>query len=331
MTLQRREFISLLGGAAAAWPMAARAQQRAAMPVVGYLDVGTPDERASFAEAFRIGLAETGYVEGRNVAIEYRWAGTQFDRFPALAAELVRRQVTVIAVGGHTALVHAAKDATATIPIVFVTASDPVKHGFVPRMNRPGGNITGVSRLEDTLGPKRLELLYEMVPKATAIAFLANPANPALAEPSTRDAQAAARTLGVQLLVLNASTELELDAAFANLVQQGASALLFDGDFFFYSKRDLLVTLAARHAVPVMYPIREFVSAGGLMSYAASRTDTVRQVGVYVGRILKGEKPGDLPVLQPTLFEFVINLKTAKALNVDIPLKLHAFATEVIE
>jgi putative tryptophan/tyrosine transport system substrate-binding protein len=330
MKMRRREFITLLGGAAAAWPVAARAQQ-AAMPVVGYLDVGTPDERASFAEAFRKGLTETGYVEGRNVAIEYRWAGAQFDRFPVLAADLVRRQVTVIAVGGHTALVHAAKDATATIPIVFVTASDPVKHGFVPRMNRPGGNITGVSRLEDALGPKRLELLREAMPKTTTIAILVNPTNPALAEPSTRDAQAAARTLGLQLLVLNASTESELDSAFANLEQQGAGALLVDGDFFFYSKRDLLVTLAARHRIPVMYPIREFVAAGGLMSYAASRTDTVRQAGVYVGRILKGEKPGDLPVLQPTLFEFVINLKTAKALNVDIPLKLHAFATEVIE
>jgi len=325
--MKRRQFITLVGGAAATWPRFARAQQPA-MPVIGYLDVGAPEERASLTAAFRKGLSETGYVEGHNVAIEYRWAGAQVDRFPALAADLVRRQVTVIAVGGHSALVLAAKAATTTIPIVFETGRDPVKQGFVARMNRPGGNVTGVSKLEDTMGSKRLELLRQLVPKATAIAFLVNPTNPSSRVQEMREP---ARLLGLQLLILNASTERELDTAFASLVQQGAGALLIDIDIFFFGKRELLATLAARHAIPVMYSDREFVAAGGLMSYASSNTDTYRQFGVYVGRILKGEKPADLPVLQPTKFELVINLKTAKALGLAIPESFLLRADEVIE
>jgi putative tryptophan/tyrosine transport system substrate-binding protein len=326
----RREFINVLGGAGATWSLAAGAQQPA-MPVIGYLDPGAAEARADLVVAFRKGLSETGYVEGRNVAIEYRWAEGQSDRYPALAADLVRRQASVIAAVGSSPAALAAKGATTTIPIVFQTGRDPVKDGLVASMNRPVGNVTGVTRLSFTMGPKRLELLHEAVPNATAIGFLVNPTNLSLAEPSTRDMQAAAATLGLQLLVLNAGSERELETAFAELVQRGAGALLTDLDLFFYGRRGQLAALAARHAIPVMNGEREMTVAGGLMSYAASLTDSYRQAGVYVGRILKGARPADLPVLQPTVFEFVINLKTAKALGLDLPLKLHAFATEVIE
>ena len=328
LDLRRRQFITLLGGAAV-WPLAARAQQ-VAMPVVGFLHSVSPDAMGSHALAFRRGLAETGYVEHRNIAVEYRWAEGQYDRLPALAADLVRRRVAVIAAGGTAAPALAAKAATSTIPIVFQTGSDPVKDGLVASLNRPGGNVTGVSRLSFALGPKRLELLHELVPRATAIAFLVNPANP-VAPSQIQEIREPARSLGLQIHVLEASSERQIEIAFETLTQLRLGALLLANDTFLSGRREIFVALAERQAIPVMYAGREAVAARGLMSYDASGLDSFRQVGTYVGRILKGEKPADLPVLQPTKFELVINIKTAKALGLGVPDRLLARADEVIE
>jgi putative ABC transport system substrate-binding protein len=328
--MKRREFITLLGGAAAAWPIAARAQQPA-MPVIGFLNTVSPDLNQDRLRAFHQGLKETGYVEGQNVIIEYRWANNEYDRLPELAADLVRRQVDVIvAVSGAEAPL-AAKAATKTIPIVFVIGSDPVGIGLVAALNRPGGNLTGISSLSAELGPKRLELLHELVPSATSIAALVNPASRTNADALPQVLQAAARTLGVQLHVLKASTERELDTAFASLVQLGASALVISNDTFFTSRSEQLAALTARHAVPTIFQYREFAAAGGLMSYGSSFTEPSRQAGVYAGRILKGEKPADLPVHLATKAELIINLKTAKAFGITVPLSLLGRADEVIE
>jgi len=327
--LKRREFITLLGGTAAAWPLAARAQQPA-MPVVGFLSSLAQNDRPNLREAFRRGLSEAGYVEGRNVAIEYRFAETQYDRLPALAADLVGRKVAVIAATGGGSSVLAAKAATTTIPIVFLTGGDPVQEGYVASLNRPGGNLTGINWFGTQLAAKGLGLLLELVPNAAIIALLADPNLPESAR-MVSDAQEAARTLGRQLLVLNVRTPSEIDAAFATLRQRRAGALLVGGDPFFSSRRQQIVTLAARDAIPAMYFNREFIAEGGLMSYGNDVADAYRWAGLYVGRILKGEKPADLPVNQATKFEFVINLKTAKALGLDVPPGLSARADEVIE
>jgi putative tryptophan/tyrosine transport system substrate-binding protein len=328
--LKRREFIALLGSTAATWPLAARAQQPA-MPVIGFLGPQSPELWASRLRAFHQGLSETGYVEGKNVAIEYRWAKGQYDRLPALAAELVRRQLAVIAVPASTPGALATKAATTTIPIVFYVGSDPVAVGLVDSLARPGGNVTGVTSLGLELGPKRLELLHELVPTATIIALLVNPASPTLAETESREQQTAARRLGLTLHVLHASTEGDIDKAFSILAQLRASALVIGPDEFFNTRSEQLSTLAAGHAVPTIGRYREFASAGGLMSYGGSLTDVHRLVGVYAGRILKGEKPADLPVQQSTKVELVINLKTAKALGLTFPLSLLGRADEVIE
>jgi putative ABC transport system substrate-binding protein len=328
--LERREFLATLGGAAAAWPLATRAQQPA-MPVIGYLGSESPDAFAGRLRAFRQGLSETGYVEGKNVAIEYRWAENQFDRFPALMADLVRREVTVIVAVTGTPPALAAKAATATIPIVFVTAGDPVALGLVGSLNRPGGNLTGVATLTVELGPKQLEVLRELVPTATIIALLVNPTNPTNAETLSRDLQAAARTLGLQLHVLHASTERDFDTVFATLSRLRAGALVIGSDPFFNSRSQQLAALALRHAMPTMYPFREYAIAGGLISYGNSFADAHRQVGVYTGHILKGQKPADLPVQQATKVELIINMKTAKALGLTVPLVLLGRADEVIE
>jgi ABC-type uncharacterized transport system substrate-binding protein len=324
--LRRREFITLL--AAAAWPLAARARQPA-MPVVGFLHIGSPDPVAPNLAGFRRGLNETGFVEGRNVAIAYRWAHGQYDQLPALATDLVRRQVSAIAACATSAPGLAAKAATSAIPIVFQTGGDPVQDGLVSSMNKPGGNVTGVSRLSVTLEPKRLELLRELSPKATVIGLLVNPTNPR-SELVIQQMEGPARALGLRLHVLKA-TEEELDSAFARLVQLAVGALLVAQEPSYNRRRGQIIALASGHAIPTMYATREFVVAGGLVSYDASTIDSFRQVGVYVGRILKGEKPADLPVEQPTKFELVINLKTAKALGLQIPDKLLAVADEVIE
>jgi putative ABC transport system substrate-binding protein len=326
--MKRREFITLLGGAATAWPLAARAQQPG-MPVIGFLNSGSPDTLAQLVAAFRQGLREDGYVEGQNLAIEYRWAGGVYERLPALAADLIRRQVSVIIAGAPPAVL-AAKAMTSTVPIVFTSGGDPVELGFVSSLNRPGGNLTGVSFLVNELGAKRLELLHELVPKAALIGFLANPTRPS-SEVETKDTQQAAQRLGVQVHIVNASSEREIDAAFANFVQQRVNALLIGTDSYYLTRRDQLVALAARLAVPTMYNLREYVVAGGLMSYGPSITDVYRQAGVYTAKILKGAKPAELPVVQPTKFELVINLKTAKVLGVTIPLIMQMTADEVIE
>jgi putative tryptophan/tyrosine transport system substrate-binding protein len=327
--MKRREFISLLGGAAA-WPRAARAQQ-GAMPVIGFLGGASPDRWVGRLRAFHQGLSETGYVVGRNLAIEYRWAEGQNDRVPSLAAELVGRQVSVIAAPGSVPAALAAKAATTTIPIVFEIASDPVELGLVASLAQPGGNITGVTSLNAQVGPKRLELLHELVPTATVVGLLVNPTNPNEAEPTTKNLQAAARSLGLEMHVLHASAEGDFDAAFATLIQLRAGALAIGTDPLFTSRLEQLAALTVRHAVPSVYQFREFTAAGGLMSYGGSLTDTFRAVGVYTGRILKGDKPADLPVQQATRVELFLNLKTAKALGLTVPIPLLGRADEVIE
>ena len=327
--MKRREFVRISGVVAAAWLSPARAQQPAT-PVIGFLNSGSPDGYAQLVAAFRQGLNEIGYVEGQNVAIEFRWAQAQDDRLSALATELVRRPVAVIAGLNSTAAARAAKAATTTIPIVFVIGADPVEVGLVASLNRPGGNLTGVSFLGNMLVPKRLELLRELVPTADTIAFLVNPINPN-ADADTKNAQAAAHAIGRTLFVLNATSERDLETAFAKLAKQRAHALLVNVDPLFISHRGQIILLAARHAIPTIYDRREFVAAGGLMSYGSSLTDVYRQAGIYTGRILKGTKPVDLPILQPTKFEMVINLKTAKALGVTIPQSILLRADQVIE
>jgi len=328
LCLRRRQFIAGLGGAAAAWPLTARAQQR--LPVIGWLNGQSPAEYEGFLSAFRQGLNETGYIEHRNVGIEYRWAQGRYERLPAFAADLVRLGVSVIvAAGGHPSAL-AAKTATAAIPIVFLTGDDPAKTGLVASFNRPGGNVTGVSLLVNELGTKRLELLHELIPAATAIGVLVNPTNPN-SQFETSDVLAAARILRLHLHVENASRERDIDAAFAHFVEQRVNALYVIADAFFIAQRDQLAALSVRHALPASYSGRESVAAGGLMSYGPSVTDTYRQVGVYAGRILKGEKPADMPVMQPTKFEFVINLQTARTIGLTVPSTLRALADEVIE
>jgi putative ABC transport system substrate-binding protein len=326
--MKRREFIILLGGAAS-WPLSVRAQQPT-LPVVGFLNATSFDGYRPMVNAFRQGLQESGYVEGRNVAIEYRWAEGRIDRLPALAAELVDRRVSVIAATTLPAA-FAAKAATTTIPIVFETGGDPVQLGLVASLNRPGGNVTGVTQLNQEVAPKRLELLHELVPAARVVAFLVNPADPASAEPVLRASQAAAHTLGLDLHVLNASTERDFDGVFANVIRLRAGGLVIGSDAFFTARREQLAALALHHAVPAVYQSREFAAAGGLMSYGGSLTDSYRLAGVYVARILKGEKPGELPVQQGTKVELFLNLKTAKALGITVPLPLSGRADEVIE
>jgi len=324
----RRQFISALGGAAA-WPIAARAQQPT-LPVIGFLHPGSASGNMFVADAFRRGLAETGYIDGRNVAIEYRWADGQYDQLPALAADLVRRRVAVIAALGSSAPGRAAKAATTTIPIVFQTGADPVEDRLVASMNRPGGNITGVSRMNIATDPKRLEILHETVPDAIVIACLVNPTSPRSGS-QVQQIQNSARSLGLKLQIVNASTDQDLETAFATMAQAGAAALFVAADPSMNAMREQIASRAVRHALPMMSDTRERVTVGGLMSYNASFADSNRQAGVYVGRILKGEKPADLPVLQPTKFELVINLKTAKALGLTVPLSLLGRADEVIE
>jgi putative ABC transport system substrate-binding protein len=325
--MRRREFITLLGGAAAAWPLAARAQQPA-MPVVGFLHSGGLGTRRDQITAFHRGLNEAGYVEGKNVTIEYRSAEDRVDRLPAMVAELVGRQVAVIVANSIAAF--AAKAATMTVPIVFASGVDPVRQGLVASFNRPGGNVTGVHFFAGVLGSKRLELLRQLVPKTTSIAVIVNP-NTTETEAERSDVQAAAQAIGQQLIVLDVSSDRDIEAVFATLVQRGAGALFVGAGPFLVSRRKRLVALATQHTIPAIYPLREFAAEGGLMSYGASITDAYRQAGIYAARILKGEKPADLPVIQSTKFEFVINLKTAKMLGLEVPDRVLALADEVIE
>jgi putative tryptophan/tyrosine transport system substrate-binding protein len=326
--MRRRDFIALLGSATAAWPLSARAQQPT-MPVVGYLSAGTSSGDARPVAAFVKGLGETGYQDGKTVQIEYRWAENQYDRLSSIAADLVRQKVAVIA-AVSTPAARAAKAATATIPVVFTTIADPVQIGLVASLNRPGGNVTGVTLLSVEVGPKLLELLHGAVPSATTIALLVNPTNPN-AETQSKNTQEAARRLGLELHVLNASTERDFDAVFAKVRELRAGALLIGQDVFFNAESAQLGVLTVRHAVPAIFPLPEFAAAGGLMSYGASRSDAWHQAGIYVGRILKGEKPAELPVVQPTRFELTINLKTAKTIGLTVPPSLLTSADEVIE
>jgi putative ABC transport system substrate-binding protein len=326
--MRRREFITLLGGAAITWPITARAQQQT-MPMIGYLSVGSPDSAARNLAAFREGLKEAGYVEGKNLLIEYRWSEGQ-DRLPELATELVRRRVAVIVSASGTPSVLAAKAATATIPIVFSVGTDPIAFGLVASLNKPGGNLTGVTLLFDEVASKRLELAHELMPATTIIALLVNPTNPN-SETQSRDLQEAARKLALQLHTLRASTERDLDTVFATVAQLRAGALLIGGDAFFASRRGQIAALAARHAIPTISFMRSFAAAGGLMSYGGSLTDADRLLGVYTGRILKGEKPADMPVQQSTKVELIINLRTAKMLGITVPPNLLVGADEVIE
>jgi len=326
--MRRREFITTLSGAVA-WPLFARAQQRA-LPSIGFLSGRSPAEAASSLGAFRQGLGEAGYFEGKNVTIEYRWAEGRYDQLPAMAADLVSRQVAVLAATGGEPAVQAAKAATATIPIVFTIGSDPVQLGLVASLNKPGANITGVTFILTELGTKRLELLRQLIPKVSAITLLVNPHYP----PSSiemRDVQAGARSLGLQINVLNASIEPEIDTAFTTMTQQKVDALIVGTDPFLVGQRDQLVRLAAHYGVPTFFPTREFVEAGGLISYGSNLANGYRQAGVYTGRILSGANPGELPVLQPTSFSLVINLRTAKALGLTVPANVLALADEVIE
>jgi putative ABC transport system substrate-binding protein len=326
--MNRRELMMLIGGAAA-WPVAARAQQ-AAVPVIGWLSGRSSVADALVLPAFRKGLNEAGYLEGKNVTVEFRWSDGQYDRLPVLAADLVRRPVTTIAAMGGAPPAVAAKAATTTIPIVFQMGADPVQLGLVASLNRPGGNLTGISSLNVEVGPKRLELLHELVPTASVVAILVNPTNPN-AETLTRTTQAAARNLGLQLNVLNASAERDFDAAFADVLKMRASALVIGTDTFFTNQSKQLAALSLRHAVPTIYQFHEFTAAGGLMSYGGNLADEYRLVGVYTGRILKGERPADLPVQQVTKVELIINLKTAKGLGITVPPSLLTRADEVVE
>jgi putative ABC transport system substrate-binding protein len=327
--MQRRQFIALLGSAAATWPLAARAQQ-STLPVVAFVREGSADGSARFAATFRKGLNETGYVEGQNVTVEYHWLEGQYDRLPALMADLVRRQVAVIATLGNVPAL-AAKAATATIPIVFSVADDPARLGLVTSLARPAGNATGFNILVQEVTAKRLRLLHDLVPKAVRIAVLINPANASSTESTVREVQKAAPTMELQIQFLNASTIGEIDAAFVTLARERSDALFVAGDAFFTSRSGQFAILTARDRIPAAYPIREFVAAGGLMSYGTDFVDMFRQAGVYTGSILKGAKPADLPVLQSTKFEFVINLQTARALGIEVPPGVISVADEVIE
>jgi putative ABC transport system substrate-binding protein len=328
--IARRKFLATLGGAAAAWPLAARAQQPGKLPTIGFVGSDSPDLYADRLRAFRLGLKSTGFIEGQNVAIEYRWAEGRNDKLPALTTDLVHRQVAVI-VAPTTPSVLAAKVATETIPIVFFVAGDPVDLGLVASLGRPNGNLTGATTLTLEVGPKWLQLLHEMVPNATSLALLINPTSPNLAETQSRDLQTAARSRGLQLHVLRASSDPEFETAFESVARLRAAGLVISSDSFFFSRSNQLATLAARHAVPAIFGFREFVAAGGLMSYGGSLAESFRWVGVYTGRIVKGEKPADLPVQQSTKIELFINLKTAQALGLEVPATLLTRADEVIE
>ncbi len=327
--MKRRSFITLLGGAAAAWPLVARAQQ-AVMPVVGFIRFGSAEVNARYMAAFRKGLNETGTVEGQNVIVEYHWLEGQYDRLPALMADLVRRQVAVIAASGNLPAL-AAKAATATIPIVFGVGDDPIRLGLVASLNRPGGNLTGINFINAELTAKRLRLLHDLVPKAVRVAVLLNPANPSSTESQIRIVHEAAATIGLQIQILNAKTIGEIDAAFATLERERPDALFVAGDAFFVSRAVQFATLTARGRIPATYSLRDYVAVGGLMSYGTDFTEAFRQVGVYTGKILKGAKPADLPVVQSTKFEFIINMQTARALGLEVPAQLLATVDEVIE